>query len=92
LAAATGETLWSVDLPRYEDPEDREGVIHYKGPVVADGAAYLSSSDAGVLIFDAQTGAARGSIDVSGGVATPPVIAGGTLYVLSQDATLHAFR
>jgi outer membrane protein assembly factor BamB len=92
LAAATGETVWSVDLPRYEDPEDREGLIHYKGPVVADGAVYLSSSDEGVLIFDAQTGAARGSVEISGGAATAPVIAGGTLYVLSQDATLHAFR
>jgi outer membrane protein assembly factor BamB len=92
LASATGETLWSVELPRYEDPEDRTGVVLYRGPVVADGVVYVTSSDAGVLTFDAQTGAALSAADVPGGADTPPVIAGGTLFVVSQDGTLYAFR
>lgn len=92
LAAATGETLWAVDLPRWSDPEDREGAVAYGGPVVADGRVYLTSSEDGLLIFDAATGERVGGAPVSGGASAGPVIAGGALYVLSDDAVLYAFR
>ena len=92
LTAATGETMWAVDLPAYEDPEDREGVISYGGPVVADGRVYLTSSDDALLVFDAGTGEEITRAALPGGSVTGPAIAGGTLYVLSDDGVLHAFR
>jgi outer membrane protein assembly factor BamB len=92
LTAATGEVIWAVDLPLYEDPEDRDGVISYGGPVVADGRVYLTSSDDALLVFDAATGEQTDTVDLPGGSVTGPVIAGGTLYVLSDDGVLHAFR
>ena len=92
LAGATGETIWSVDLPAFEDPEDRSGRISYRGPVVASGRVYVTSSREGLLSFDAVTGAAGERVGVSGGSSVGPVVAGGTLYVLSDNGTLHAFR
>jgi outer membrane protein assembly factor BamB len=92
LEAQTGRTQWAVDLPAFEDPEDREGVIAYAGPVVAGGRVYLTSSDDAVLAFDAQTGAEVGRATLRSGSTTGPIVAGGVLYVLSDDATLHAFR
>lgn len=92
LAGATGETLWATDLPLYGDPEDREDVITYRGPVVADGKVYVASSRDGLIVFDAQTGAEVSRVAISGGVGVGPVIAGGTLYLLSDNGVLHALR
>jgi len=92
LAAATGETMWSAQLPRYTDPEDRTGLIGYRGPVVAGGVVYVTSTEAGLLAFDAQNGAALPGADIPGGAGVAPVIAGGVVYVLSEDGVLHALR
>lgn len=92
LAAATGETMWSAQLPRYTDPGDRTGVIGYRGPVVAGGVVYVASSEEGLLAFDPQNGAALPGADISGGAGVAPVVAGGVLYALSNDGVLHAFR
>lgn len=92
LAAATGEALWSTSLPEFEDPEDREGAIAYRGPVVAGERVYVTSSNVGVLVFDAQSGEEVARVAVPGGVSTGPVIVGGTLYVLSDSGRLHAYR
>jgi outer membrane protein assembly factor BamB len=92
LTGATGEVMFAVDLPAYEDPEDREGVISYGAPVVADGRVYVTSSDDALLVFDAQTGEEVDRAALPGGSVTGAVIAGGALYILSDDGVLHAFR
>lgn len=92
LVGATGETMWSTQLPLWEDPEDRETAIAYGGPVAASGRVYVTSSDGALLAFDAQTGEEVARTDLPGGSITGPVIVGGTLYVLSDDGVVHAFR
>jgi outer membrane protein assembly factor BamB len=92
LAASSGETLWATDLPAYEDPDDRDGVINYGGPVVAGGRVWITSTEGFLLGFDPDTGAETARLPVSGGSSTGPVVAGGAIYVLSDSAVLHAFR
>lgn len=91
LAAATGESIWSTDLPEYED-ERRRTAIAYGGPVVAGGQVFVTSSDDALLVFDAATGAQTQVVPLPGGASTGPVIAGGTLFVLGDSGTLFAFR
>ncbi len=92
LAAATGETMWSTQLALHTDPEDRTGLITYRGPVVAGGVVYVTSSEEGLLAFDAQNGAALPGAPFSAGASVGPVVAGGTVYVLDDDGVLRAFR
>lgn len=92
LAASTGETLWATDLPRWRDPEDREGVIAYGGPVLAGGAVHVTSSDGRLISFDPQTGAQISEVAIPGGATRGPIVAGGALYVLGDDGDLFAFR
>lgn len=92
LQAATGQTIWTTDLPQFEDPEDREGLIAYAGPTLAGGKLYVVSSDAKIYRIDALTGAIEKEEDLSSGATIEPIIAGGMLLVLDENANLHAYR
>ena len=92
LALQTGDTIWSTQLPAYEDPEDRDDPIAYSGPVLAGGRVLVTDSTGNLLAFDPGTGEGLGAVELTDGATTGPVVAGGTIYVLSDDATLQAFR
>jgi len=92
LSLRDGTTLWSSDLPAFEDMEDREDPIAYSGPVVVSGRVLLTDSIGNIWAFDARTGEGGIAGDISGGSTTGPVVAENTIYILSEDAELHAYR
>ncbi|WP_340423323.1 PQQ-binding-like beta-propeller repeat protein [Yoonia sp. GPGPB17] len=59
---------------------------------MAGGRLIVTSSDGLIRQFDPTSGALIGQIDLPGGAASGPVIAGEALYVLSKNGQLHAFR
>lgn len=94
LSASDGTVLWRVALPGFvEDrpPRRKTRYAHY-GPVLAGGRLIVASSDGLIRQFDPQTGALLGTVDLPGGAAANPVVAGGVLYVVSQRGQLVAFR
>lgn len=92
LDAQSGVTLWEVELPAYEDPEDLEDPISYSGPVLIGGRVLLSDSLGNLWSFDGLSGQGGVSGQVPGGAISGLVAAGGMLYTLSEDAVLHAYR
>ncbi|WP_106744561.1 PQQ-like beta-propeller repeat protein [Yoonia maritima] len=94
LDAETGNPVWRVDLPNFTEGKtsrQRRVYAHY-GPVLAGGRLIVTSSDGFIRQFDPTSGALIGTIDLPGGAASAPVVAGQTLYVVSKDGKLHAFR
>ncbi len=89
VEAATGAVIWRTALPR---AERRRGVTAFHGPILAGGRLLVGSSDNGVLQVDPATGALLGAIPLPAGAASAPVVAGQTLYVVTQDGRLNAFR
>lgn len=92
LRLADGGVAWVRPLQRFEDPEERTGEYFYAGPVLAGGRLVLVRSDGKLVMHDPANGEARGEIDIGRRTLLPPVVAGGTLYTLSEDGTLSAFR
>ena len=92
LSAQDGSTLWSTSLPQYDDPEDLEGVIRYGGPVLAGGRLLVTSAEGRLLAFDPETGEEIGRTEISGLTGIGPVVAGGTVYVLTDGGSLIALR
>lgn len=94
LSAATGERIWSVPLGRYIDTRERrraEVVAHY-GPVLAGGRLRVASNDGGLRSFDPVSGALLATEEIPGGASSNPVVVNGTLFVVSRDGQLHAYR
>jgi len=92
LDRATGDTAWRVPLGAYEDPDDRNDPIIWAGPVAAGGRLLLTSSTERLISVDPATGQIVADTPLPGGSSVSPVVAGGTVYVLTDDATLVAFR
>lgn len=92
LSIQTGATIWRTEVPAFEDEEDREDPIAYSGPVLVAGRLLVTSSLGELLSFDAQSGEALGAVDIADGTTTGVAVADGTVFVLTDDGTLEAFR
>ncbi|ARU01069.1 PQQ-like beta-propeller repeat protein [Yoonia vestfoldensis] len=94
LDAASGAPVWRVALPGLASDNSRRqrSVIAHFGPVLAGGRLIVASSDGLIRQFDPVSGALIGTIALPGGAASAPVVAGQTLYVITQTGQLHAFR
>jgi outer membrane protein assembly factor BamB len=94
LDAGDGSVIWAVDLPyfRNERPRRRQAVFAHHGPVLAGGRLLVASDDGVIRSFSPDTGRLLSSVPIRGGATTAPVVAGGTLYVVSTAGRLHAYR
>ncbi|MEO0991469.1 MAG: PQQ-binding-like beta-propeller repeat protein, partial [Pseudomonadota bacterium] len=92
--AATGELIWRYQLPYFEDTRARrrKEIVAHHGPVIAGGRVYVASGDRQIRVFDPTNGQIVGQIPLPDGAAAAPIVANGTMYVLTSDAELLALR
>ncbi|MGY6548097.1 MAG: outer membrane protein assembly factor BamB family protein [Roseinatronobacter sp.] len=94
LDAATGALVWATPLPLFTTARERrraEIYPHY-GPTLAGGRLIVGSSDGVLRSFDPVSGALLGETELRSGAASSPIVAGGTLFVVSRDGRLTAYR
>ena len=87
-----GHVRWINQLPQFEKPKSKKGDIDYSGPVLAGNQLILTSSNGQVIEVDPATGSFVSQFAVGARVDLPPVVANSTLYVLDDQAKLHAYR
>lgn len=92
LMREEGTIRWVASLPRFQDPEEREDPILWQGPIMAGGRLIIASSTGELRLYDPQAGEMIGRVTLPAGAALSPVVAGGTLYVVSVDGQLVALR
>jgi outer membrane protein assembly factor BamB len=87
-----GRIKWSHQLPRWEDPDDRRHPIVWSGPVLVSDRLILVSSDGIAASLSPYNGSLLGRMEIPGGALIAPVVANGTMFVLTSDAQLVALR
>lgn len=92
LRRADGRVRWVRPLPRFEDPENREGVITWSGPVLIGDRLVAVSNTGEAVSVSPYTGAILGLQEFPDGARVPPIVANKTLYILTMDADLLALR
>lgn len=92
ISRKEGKIRWTSQLDRFEDPEDRTGPIAWAGPVGAGSRLWLTNSLGELVALSPADGRVATRIPGLGRTYLPPVVAGGVLYVLSDDGTLTAFH
>ncbi len=92
LSRRDGRIRWVRSLQRYEDEEDKEDPIQWTGPVLISDRLIVVSSHGLAVSLSPYSGELLGRIELSDGAFVAPVVANGTLYILTDDGELTAFR
>lgn len=92
LTRLGGRVRWIQPLPRYEDPEDKDGPIKWFGPVLAGDRLLVNGSHGEVLTLSPYTGKYLGKLELTDRLSVAPIIASGSIFFLSDDADLIVYR
>jgi len=92
LTRREGAVKWVRSLPRWRNPDNPVDRIIWSGPVLVGDRLVVASSEGEAWAVSPYTGDALGRISLPGSVSIAPIVADGTLYFMTDDATLVAFR
>lgn len=92
LSIRDGKVRWVTELQRFIKPEKRKGVIRWSGPVLAGDRLFLTSSHGYILTVSPYTGEILSGDRLSDGTVIPPIVVDSTMYVLTDDGKLTAYR
>ncbi|MBL6959037.1 MAG: PQQ-like beta-propeller repeat protein [Rhodospirillales bacterium] len=92
LSRKNGGAHWVTPLPRYEDEEDKEDPIIWTGPILVSDRLIIAGSNSEALAVSPYDGAILGKVEMPDGVTVPPVVSDRSIYFLSDDAELIAYR
>ena len=88
----TGKIRWINQLPRWLKEKKKDGQINYFGPVLAGNRLIIAGSNGALINIDPATGAIQSQTSAGGGIRFQPVVAGGSLYLLTEEGRLLAYR
>ena len=92
LTRNEGKVRWVWQLPSYENPKKRKDPMIWAGPVLGSDRLIVLSSVGDAISVSPYTGEPLGREVMPAGGYLGPVIADNSLYVLTDDATLTAYR
>ncbi|MEM9230254.1 MAG: PQQ-binding-like beta-propeller repeat protein [Pseudomonadota bacterium] len=92
IDAVDGASVWRRPLPAFRNPDRRRVAIPHYGPLLAGGRLIVASGDGVLRSFDPTNGTPLGDVTLPGAVTAQPAIANATLYVVTENGSLHALR
>jgi outer membrane protein assembly factor BamB len=87
-----GGIRWISQLQTHEDMEKRKHPVYWQGPVLAGGRLFLTNSLGQIVEASPEDGRVLTTTAASDIVDVPPVVADGTLYILTNDGVLTAYK
>ena len=94
LEMKTGKTVWLTELPPFSQKSflrSKKSNQHH-GPIIAGDRLVIVSSDGYIRFYDPKTGQQRNKLKIKAGATANPIVVNETLYLITQDGKLRAFR
>ena len=92
LSRQTGHIHWVKHLPRWGNPDNKTDRIMWTGPILTSDRLIVANSSSEAFSISPYNGQTLGRVEMPDGVTIGPIVAGDTLYFLSDDADLVAYR
>lgn len=92
LDARDGTAAWVADLPRWHNPTKQHGPIEWFGPVLAGERLVFAGTEKQAIAISPYDGKILGERRLPEAASLAPVIAAGTLFIVTADGSLLAFR
>jgi outer membrane protein assembly factor BamB len=93
INATDGRVAWITPLPRWDDPEKKKDPLTWYGPLLVSDRLVVTGTSQEALAVSPYTGEILGRQGLSS-AASPiaPIVANGTVLVVTDDGRLAAFR
>jgi outer membrane protein assembly factor BamB len=93
IRLADGKIAWITDLPRWEDSEKKKDTLTWYGPLLVEDRLIVTGSSEDSLSISPYTGEILGHQKLSAAAAPlVPIVADGTVLVITNDGKLIALR
>lgn len=92
LSREDGRIHWVRGLPRFANEKKKEDSIVWTGPILASDRLIIAGSHGEAWSLSPYSGNLLGKVKMPAGVSVPPIIANGSIYFLSDNAKLVAYR
>jgi outer membrane protein assembly factor BamB len=92
MSRTNGKVRWINELPRWENPKGKKGLIYYSGPILAGSRLIVAGSNGTLININPANGSFQSQTGAGARISVPPVVAGNTLYVLTDSGRLIAYR
>lgn len=92
LSKLDGTVLWIQQLENYRNEKKRKERTVWTGPILAGNRLIVASSQGDVMALDPRSGSVVKEMKLNSGIFVPPVIANETVYILTDEAKLVAFK
>lgn len=92
IARGSGKVRWATQLARYRKEKKKANPINWTGPVLAGDRLIVASSEGQLVNVSPTDGAVQTTTKAGGPVQLSPIVAEGTLYILTNDGRLTAWR
>ena len=79
-------------MARYRNEKEKAGPITWAGPVLAGGLLYVVSSEGQMLALAPTDGKVASTYELPAGSRIAPVVASGTLLVVTRSGDLIAYH
>ncbi len=83
---------WVTQLQHYKNPKKHENPVFWTGPVLANNKLWIANTLGQIYSADVTTGTPTLFTDLKSPISLPPIVANQTLYILSNDGKITAFR
>ena len=94
LKIETGKTVWLTELSSSSQKRllrSKKNIQHH-GPIIAGDRLVIVSGDGYIRFYDPKTGQQRNKLKTKAGATANPIVVNETLYLITQDGKLRAFR
>lgn len=93
LVRASGRVRWVSPLPRLSNPDDPGSTaIVWSGPILVGDRLLVVGSNSEAITMSPYNGEILGRQELPGPAVIAPIAAAGTVYILTENAQLLAYR
>ena len=92
LNRSDGKIRWLTQMARWENFKKKKNAITWNGPILASDRLIMVGSNGQMVAMSPYTGALLAQVTLATRAYVAPAVAAGTLYVLTDDGKLTAYR